>query len=252
MTSTGSWSWTAQGKHPLVKDFFRLGPNLPPAQTFAQWVDAGFRALNRDRQADSPYSWRFWAVSTQRGGLICGILRGSCDGVGRSYPLLLLGAGHLPGWERHWELLPLVLESPWRRLEAMATHKFRDLEQFREELGKIGTLDPSCFGIERPDWMSEASGALSGLTPLEIRQVLTAMAQQGVVSLPLEANTNEEMQKLLWIWLSLIKADNPANPTAVFIGGLPEHTRLQVLRQSLGVEHFARLWTLAPGTVGMS
>ena len=38
------WQWVICGKHPGVKDYFHLGPNLPMVAALADWIEKGYRA----------------------------------------------------------------------------------------------------------------------------------------------------------------------------------------------------------------
>lgn len=91
------WQWVICGKHPGLKDYFQLGPNLPMVAALADWIEKGYRGVAGARTlASNLLSWRFWAAGPDRNTLLCGILRDSSDSVGRPYPLLVAGSGPLP------------------------------------------------------------------------------------------------------------------------------------------------------------
>ena len=70
----GSWQWAAFGKHPVAKDFFRVGQSGPLAKDFSQWVDRGYQLLGV-RKKSSFCSWRFWTRGPKRDVLGCGVVR---------------------------------------------------------------------------------------------------------------------------------------------------------------------------------
>jgi len=112
-----AWSFFAQGKHPLAKDYLCLGTESRLSFGLSGWLERGFLPLAADA---GPRSWRFWARGAGQGALALGLLRGSCDSIGRPYPLLILGQGPLPGWEDNWDLLTLVCDPVWREMERLA------------------------------------------------------------------------------------------------------------------------------------
>ncbi|MRR35726.1 type VI secretion system-associated protein TagF, partial [bacterium] len=126
--SLQQWSWCAYGKHPVAKDFIRLGRVFPLAASMAEWVEKGYSAakgaLKTERQ---PRFWRFWARGSVNGELVCGFLRDSSDSIGREYPFLVLGSGPISSWEEHWDLLPCACEQTWNRIEYLCTRNSVEL-----------------------------------------------------------------------------------------------------------------------------
>jgi hypothetical protein len=42
-----TWRFAAIGKHPVAKDFIRLGENTSFVDGFAGWVEGGYKTLDR-------------------------------------------------------------------------------------------------------------------------------------------------------------------------------------------------------------
>ncbi len=116
--SVTNWQWDVAGKHPVAKDFFALGQRSLMAEAFTEWIRRGADSListSKELLIHS-CSWRFWAKTPQAGILACGVIRNSCDSVGRPFPLLVMGTGKLEKWEDNWELLPFSCEGPRRQV----------------------------------------------------------------------------------------------------------------------------------------
>ena len=102
LKSAPAWKWAAFGKHPVAGDYFNAGPDDPFFQAFSGWVENGYRQVCSGRKNSTDlYSWRFWAKGHQKDSLMCGVGRDSFDTIGRPYPLVVMGAGILPDWQRH-------------------------------------------------------------------------------------------------------------------------------------------------------
>ena len=137
--SVTNWQWDVAGKHPVAKDFFALGQRSLMAEAFTEWIRRGADSListSKELLIHS-CSWRFWAKTPQAGILACGVIRNSCDSVGRPFPLLVMGTGKLEKWEDNWELLPFSCEGPWRQMEQLASKKYESFEVFQEDVGML-------------------------------------------------------------------------------------------------------------------
>ena len=66
----------------------------------------------------------------------------SSDGIGRNYPLLIIGTGLLRGWEEQWDLMPLACEKIWSGIEYIATQNFNDLKKLETEVTNIRQPQP--------------------------------------------------------------------------------------------------------------
>jgi len=89
------------GKHPVAMDYFHLGTSAPLVNAFGAWIENGYqKVVSPARNGLALHSWRFWARGIQKGHIACGVVRDSSDSTGRPYPLLVMGIGKLPGWEK--------------------------------------------------------------------------------------------------------------------------------------------------------
>ena len=43
-----TWTWSAVGKHPVVKDYIKLGQETPLLNAFLKWVEEGGVPLPAD------------------------------------------------------------------------------------------------------------------------------------------------------------------------------------------------------------
>jgi type VI secretion system ImpM family protein len=144
MKTAHQWKWYVWGKHPGMADFISAGSHGPLFQRFTQWVDNGFARIMTDEKIKSRHcSWRFWTHGTAD-GIVCGLVRNSCDSFGRSFPLLYLGTGELEGWTRNCSLLPFAFESVWKSFEYAGAARYRSVQRLNQVLQS--TLPP------RPDW----------------------------------------------------------------------------------------------------
>src|SRR5512145_774650 len=105
-----SWMWAAYGKHPAIKDYFRVGQDFPLLRVFVSWVENGYKQFTPERDTAMQNSWHFWARGAASDSIVCGLVKDSSDGIGRNYPLLIIGTGPLREWAENWDLLPLACE----------------------------------------------------------------------------------------------------------------------------------------------
>jgi type VI secretion system ImpM family protein len=144
MKTPHQWEWFVWGKHPGMSDFISAGSHGPLFQRFTKWVDNGFAQIMTDEELKSRHcSWRFWTHGTED-GIVCGLVRNSCDSFGRSFPLLCLGTGALDGWASNCSLLPFAFESVWKNFEYAGAARYHSIQRLNQVLQS--TLSP------RPDW----------------------------------------------------------------------------------------------------
>lgn len=136
MRTNNPWRWSTLGKHPAARDYFHLGEQNPFASALSEWMDSGYRRISEQREkgAYPIQSWRFCLKGHKKGHIVCGIVRDSCDGVGRPYPILVLGTGSLEKWEGYWDLLPYALERTWCEMEHLSTSRYTGLKELEEDL----------------------------------------------------------------------------------------------------------------------
>jgi type VI secretion system protein VasJ len=192
-------------------------------------MERGFSPLAR---VAGPQSWRFWARGGGKEELALGLLRGSCDSIGRPYPLLILGQGPLPGWEGNWDLLTLACDGSWRQMEELA----------REQNATVPELEVRLLGIEPPrgDW----EGAR------ELAQAVAAGGeppQQGgedrLWCLPLDI-PGDPGGELAARVARLFPERGAGHPGLGFLGGAPGAYRYLLFQRALRGSDFSMLWQL--------
>jgi type VI secretion system protein VasJ len=245
----GNWQWAAYGKHPVVKDYFKLGQYGSLVKAFSDWMDSGYQRIAAKRKSSS-YSWRFWARGLKRDGLGCGVVRDSLDQLARPYPLLIMGAGQLAGWEDQWDLIPLACERTWAQMEYLYTKTLDSLKQLEEETQKIppplsewaelregrrNSLEgPPSSNPQSPSWGREkGEEALSRLLP---KTELFLSLDPGLFADPWA-----EIRYLHY----LLKRGEKNIPQAVFMGGTLEKTLLAVFKRSVAPADFVQLWSVS-------
>lgn len=242
-----TWNWTASGKHPVARDYFRIGPNPPLLKAFSDWVKNGFQILD-SKQDHTPqfYFWRFWARGPTKGNLVCGVGRDSSDSLGRPYPLLIMGAGLLEGWEDHWDLLPFAFEKTWRQMEYMATRRFTDFKQVEDEVCSIKPPEPNWleFADQRESQKeSEPSYSNSELSR-DMENKASGLRERTEFFIPLDSGPPNDPFTLASPWHFFLKIHIGEVPNAVFMGGVPEEACLAVFKRPLVPRDFVRLWTI--------
>jgi type VI secretion system protein VasJ len=248
-----AWKWAAAGKHPVAMDYFRLGDVGPLAQAFAAWIENGYQKVlstNRDRAA--LHSWRFWARGLRKGHIACGVGRDSSDRSGRPYPLLIMGAGTLPGWEENWDLLSFLFEEIWGQIEHLASRGFTDLNQLEAEIRQLRmpTEDWSaCAGRRVSNDALDHEPATDCYAPIsrKVDQAAETLVRQNECYVSINANQCEDASLLAGYWDGALKSRTHLIPNAVFIGGIPEQSYLAIYTRSLNSSDFARLWSVPIG-----
>jgi hypothetical protein len=242
----GSWQWAAFGKHPVAKDFFRVGQSGTLAKDFSQWVDRGYQLLG-PRKKGSLCSWRFWTGGPKRDVLGCGVVRDCYDQLSRPYPLLILGTGILAGWKDQWDLNPLACERTWTQMEYLFTKKFASLKQLEEEIQKIPPP------LSRwPEWQESrrdlpegASAPSSSWNFQEIHRRLAMFPQKSELYMPLDEGLFPDPSVGIRYLHSLLKKEEEDIPESVFMGGTLEKAHLFAFRRPLLPDDFVRLWSVA-------
>lgn len=255
--STRRWQWVAFGKHPVARDFFRLGPEVAMAGGFSEWVESGYRALAaKPRSPADFHSFRFWAKGPGKDGLVLGVVRDSSDDIGRSYPFLTMGAGPLKDWEEHWDLLPLACEMSWGRIEYLSSGTIKDLRRMETEVAE--RLRPPL-----PDWEAHTerrramtplvSGPGAGASSMDLKEMerrASELSRGTEIWLTLDADGSADLPSTLALWNFLLRKCGTATPSAVFLGGSLETSCLAVYRRALAPRDFVRLWTAPEGGEG--
>ena len=231
MRSNKDWVWAAFGKHPVARDFIRLGSDLPIFNAFCSWVERGFLMNRRDNH--SLNSWRFWARGTKRSHLVCGLVRDSHDSIGRAYPCLIIGTGPLADWEDRWDKLPIVLEETWRTMEYLFVKTFTTIHELTDELGRLRPVctafsEHKAFEYDDQDKRADLNYAEPGTH------------KEGVVHHVIKGDHPFADAAR---WLNGLVPKNSPVPNAVFLGGVPERSCLVAYNRSLQPADFVELWS---------
>lgn len=242
-----SWNWGAFGKHPVGRDYFRVGPNDPFLQAFSDWVENGYRRLNPEHVSHPVfYSWRFWAKGPKKGSVVCGVGRDSSDSLGRPYPFLIMGKGPLEDWENHWELLPLAMEKTWAQIEHLASGRFADFKQMEDQVRSIKPPGPNWKDMET---LRGASGdPVSDRSQWDMGDMvkrIEGLRETPEVFIPLKRGRSDDPFDLVSLLHSLVKkAHKGTVPNSIFMGGVPENTYLAVFMRPLAPTDFVHLWSV--------
>ncbi len=241
------WTWTACGKHPTAKDYFRICEKTAVAAGIADWIERGYESLLRQGSlhASLPLSWRLWVPGPDKQSLLCGIIKDSSDSIGRPYPLMILGMGQLAGWQANWHLLPFACERTWNRMETISARSHRDLKHLEEDVGRIQPPEPEWRSLEQSGRPAVASGASDpGDAPgFSVQPAIDALSKEGELFLLIRENPHADCFTLMQLWHSLIKKNTADIPKAVFMGGNAMSTVLAVFRRPLQTQDFVRIWT---------
>jgi hypothetical protein len=218
------WLWGATGKHPVAKDYITIGKTTQLMGAFSRWVEEGYARVGRH---DPHYNWRFFAKGLRPSELMCGLIRDSYDGAGRPFPLLITGYGRLEGWELQWDLLPLVLDILWEKIEFICSKRVLDLEELKRDINRLPS--PVLESVFKE-------------TPAMDENLSDIHVSGGMVSFHLTGggdHLGEIIQRL-----KVFKMHVPAIPDVVFIGGTFDKTFLVGFARSLHATDFEKLWKL--------
>jgi type VI secretion system ImpM family protein len=246
---TKSWHWAACGKHPAARDYFGLDAAPPMIGAFEKWVESGYRTL--PAQKDRPeQSWRFWCRGPERGILVCGGLRDSCDAIGRPFPLLVMGQGPLKGWEEAWELLPLAVEPLWLKIADIFSKERKSLADLQYALGGLNHRAPIAFDVlsaKRPPGGEDKEGSAGriGMENDRLRKYAQILLTDGMLVIPLLPDGRKDPLGTVIELTKGLKRQLPGIPNAVFIGGTLSWSHLALFGRPFGERDFIRLWTVS-------
>jgi type VI secretion system protein VasJ len=251
ITSKKAWHWNACGKHPAVRDYFKMSSSAPLPEAFSNWIDKGYRMIISGRNPTlNQYSWRFWARSTEKKGVACGVVRDSSDSLGRSYPFLIMGIGTLDGWEGHWNLLPLVFENAWSQIEYLSARVLRGFRQLEDEVRLLRSPHPNWSELKCKeneslrDVQFSSKNMAPGVALRDAENSVRALKEDAQVFVTLESERTKDPLLLAGQWHSFLKTRLSGAPNAVFMGGIPEEVHLAVFVRPLVPTDFVRLWSI--------
>ncbi len=257
VASTARWQWVVFGKHPVARDFFRLGPDVAMAGGFAEWVENGYRTLAAKPSSPADFhSFRFWAKGPGRDGFVLGVLRDSSDDIGRPYPFFTMGIGPLKAWEEHWDLLPLACETTWDRMEYLSSGAIQDFRRMEAEVAqRLRPPVPGWDGLtERRRAMTPLdSRAAAGGSPLDLKEMerrASRLSGGAEIFLNLDAERVTDPVATVALWSFFLRKCGSATPNAMFLGGRLGTPYLAVYCRSLVARDFIRLWTTPECDVG--
>ncbi len=249
----GHWQWAAAGKHPVAKDFFKLGHFSPLVKEFSQWVDEGYTLL-QDRKKGLLYAWRFWTRGPQKHRLGCGVVRDCQDQLSRPYPLLMMGTGPLPGWEQQWDLSPLACERTWMEMEYLYVKNLSSLKQLEDELQNIRPplgrwpelREASRNSLEDHSLLNSSPSSLD-LREIEKRWAHSSFQTERYISLD-DQGLFPDPAAAIHFWHHFVKKEGKDIPRAIFMGGTLEKPTMAVFRRPLQPKDFRQLWSVvSPG-----
>lgn len=248
--SENDWQWVAHGKHPAARDFFSLDRGQPLQRALSEWAEKGYGILSKKGVVPgTARSWRFWARGVRKHMLVSGLVKDSCDLIGRPYPLFLMGAGTVKGWEAHWDLVPLACEGIWSQAEYVAARRHRDLEAFKEDLRLLKRPYAKWPELVKVRDESRQEGLIPEKKPSmaevpEIEEKAGGLIERGHLLVTLEAQTFREQSALINLWHFHLKSRLGTIPNAVFIGGGPNQAYLSVFMRALAPADFVTLWSV--------
>jgi hypothetical protein len=205
----------------------------------AQWVGAGYREVCGESPPNGHRFWRFWLRGQQKDYFTCGLLRDSCDGIGRPYPFTVMGTGPVAGWEQHSSLLAASCEVSWRSMEQLAAQAFKDVASLERSLA---SLKPP-----RNDWdtlQQEILPTTGGVVSLAGLPTEAGIDDQGRIVCPISEMNSLESQLANFVTKNI--DESPDFNPAIFIGGLLEFPLLVIYTRSLKKEDCKLLWSIQP------
>lgn len=245
------WKWSVCGKHPVARDYLRIGLTTSLLVAFESWFEKGYhKLLKNHRPIQYVNSWRFWAKGLTKGNLVCGVGKDSSDSIGRQYPLLIMGDGSIEGWEADWDLLYDVFEKTWDQIETIASRHYDVLTEFENEVRAIE--NPGQYWLELKSKNRNLNKPESSVNTLtiqmnhdEIRENIRHLSDKLEVHIPLDNQTTGNISDMAGLWCSLLKSRSSGTPNAVFMGGIPEKKMLVLFNRSLNTNDFVQLWSVS-------
>ncbi len=238
------WSWAAFGKHPSARDFINIGQGSPLFSGFADWTETGYKEFVSHKSVSQyPVAWRFWSKGAGKENLVCGLVKESSDSIGRRYPLLIAGTGHLSNWQDWWDLLAFACEKPWEQLEYLSTRTFTNMKTLQESIRNI--MPPS------PDWPLFTARRNKLIESLHISAPpANGLPNRAEGFINLDKSPLDDQFRLINYWHSTLKSDNKSVPNAIFLGGTFDRSFLAFFRRSLTRNDFVQLWALSDAEPG--
>nr|NIO04259.1 DUF2094 domain-containing protein [Pseudomonadota bacterium] len=234
--------------------YFQIGGSDPIVKAFFGWLETGYQKfLSTKTERKQLHSWRFWSQGMKKDTIACGVCCDSSDSLGRPYPLTVMGAGALPEWKDHWDLLPAVFDSVWAQVEYLIARRFGELDQLEVDLKRIGMPSPDCShgdswwlntGTVIPD-MSSNERSLINRSNNRFKKGVDALLTHEELCVCLDNSGSGDFLGHVVAWSRALKASGNVVPSSMFVGGLPERSYLAVFQRSLNANDFVRLWSIS-------
>ena len=243
------WEWCATGKHPAGRDYFKTDGRHSLLNAFTEWMEKGYQQLKtRPDFGRTLYSWRFWSKGALPDTLVCGIIRDSSDGLGRPYPLLIMGTGPLLKWQSYPELLPFALEKTWKQMESVGVGRYADIQSLKEEIYRLAPPEADWKSLNRHLAEAERLNAdVSVQHPDEAIKRLLLIGEPVSKSDPLfieiKNAITENSSDMAGRYGLQLKKQAVDLPSAFVMGGIPQKSYLAFFFRPLGVRDFIRLWS---------
>jgi len=235
MLVNSKWKWRISGKHPSAKDYIIAGKSMPVLEGITKWIEMSYEKIFSKKTDHSHYhSYRFWMKSPDKHYLICGLVKDSCDKIGRSYPLTIIGTGYLKYWEHHLELIPFACEKTWIQMESILARNETTIEEFKENLSLIHP--------PQHDWKNfqfqKSQNQLSSIDHSFEKNII--YNKNSFIKL-LPVTFQDDSLKLPINWHSFLKHKKKI-PNSVFMGGSTKQIMLAAYYRPLDEEDFSNLW----------
>ncbi len=239
----------ALGKHPAFNDYFSLNEPSTLSEAMTLWIETGVQEKEKNRKMllrdkcetnGAIHTYRFWMQAGRREELALGIVRDSCDSLGRVFPLLIMAHGIVKEWYKSWHYIFQEWESVFRDLETAATSQYMDFQDFQARLKKIRfpeTLAP------HPPYCDDTGCPAALVTPESTLALFQHNQNQDAVCIPASSlkipdfSCDEKMVKKYFF-------SKPAIPASMFFGGIPEAPILSIYNRPLRPKDFSDLFNL--------
>jgi len=248
-----TWNWIGSGKHPTAGDYFKVGQFTPILEAVAGWLENGFQRFvaTGNEAPDSPYShnsWRFWIRAPKTDHMVVGVVKDSSDSLGRPYPLLIAGTGHLKNCEANWDLMPFSCEKVWGQMEYLGTAQYDGIDQVADRVNHIYPPDQDWpkMSDQRESTGRQAIYEKSHQVSMDTQKVeghIEAMVHMPEIIVPMNMGREEDPLIVAGLLHRMLKEKLAAFPNAIFMGGVPERTLLAVFQRPLSTPDFILLWS---------
>lgn len=202
---------------------------------FVNWLERGVKTLPEKRDAlVAPLSWRFWSQCPKAEYLSCGVIKNSFDGIKRAYPLMVLGTGKAALWQENWELVPLLFEDIWGRIESFSAQSFSGIDQFREGVKRLKFPVRKWADLD----LHAETCQFGGLPP----GFITALQKTGYTLAVLELQAELDITLASVDIYRELRKTMGAPPSTVFVGGALDRSYMAIFYRPLQGTDFGRLW----------